>query len=276
MSIQKEVYSILSSLEGDVGIFYHSIGDDSEFSINPNKRFSAASVIKIPLVSLVLKKSEEGAFSLQQEIEIHDENFVGGTGILRHLSRKYKPTIEELCKLAIIVSDNTATNTLIDIVGGCEAVTSFCQHLGFSDMKLQRKMLDLASLKAGRDNFITAGDIGKYLLKLKSGKIVSKDSDKILIDFMKAQQLRNKLPYLLPAIESYDNQVFLDEVPEGKVVVANKTGDLWTVQNDVGIFYLPGGKAYVLAICSSNLVKQSEGITIIGLLSEVFYRYAVK
>ena len=86
--------------------------------------------------------------------------------------------------------------------------------------RLQRKMMDSEAVKAGRDNFTSPRDTGKLLRLLVEGKVVNKEASEKMLDIMKRQQLRNKLPALLPE----------------DVVIAHKTGDLHLMEHDVGSF----------------------------------------
>jgi beta-lactamase class A len=271
MTLEKRVFSILGELEGTVGMYFQDLGTGKTISINPNTEFSAASTIKIPLISLLLIQSKSGLINLKGQVEIDRANRVGGTGVIKELDRSFKPTILDLAKLAIIVSDNIATNQLIDIVGGPESVTEFCNKLGLNNTKLQRKMMDIEAMKSGRDNITTAGDMGYLLKLLANNQIDSEEVSGSVVNIMKGQQLRQKLPYLIPALEPDDPNVYSDKVENGTVVVAHKTGDLWKVQHDVGIFMLPEGRKYVLAVYTSNLKSDDEGIRAIAKLSKEVY-----
>lgn len=269
--LEKRIKSILNEIEGEFGVYFEDIQDHSKIEINENLLFSAASTIKIPLVALVFKQYEEGNFNIYDEVTIKSENRVGGTGILKALNKNYKPTILDLVTLAIIVSDNTATNELIDLVGGFKKINEFNVSIGLNNTKFQRKMLDLEALKSGKDNLTTAKDLGMILSLIASGRCISKEASNMILQIMKTQQFRQKLPYLLPAITSYDDKA-TDEFPEeGKVIVANKTGDLWKVQHDVGIFILPKGQRYIISMYSQKLREDSEGIETISKISKIIY-----
>ncbi len=271
--LKDNIKSILNEIKGEFGIYFEDLQSDEKVVINPNVKFSAASTIKIPLVALALKECEEGKYDLNQEFILKEENRVGGTGILKTLNKNYKPTMLDLINLAIVVSDNVATNELVDLVGGFDKINSFNESIGAPNTKFKRKMMDLKALQSGKDNFTTAEDLGHILKLIAKGECVSKKTSKMVLDIMKTQQFRQKLPHLLPAITSYDPKA-TDEFPEeGKVIVANKTGDLWKVQHDVGIFILPGKEKYVLAIYSQKLDEDSEGIEAISKISKVIYEY---
>lgn len=269
--MEKNIFTILSELDGTVGLYFEDLSTGKKICINPETSFSAASTIKIPLVALLLIQAEEGIINLNDQIEMDEVNRIGGSGVIKELNNSYKPTVMDLAKLTMILSDNAATNQLIDLVGGGDRVNKFCNDIGMIDTKLQRKMMDLKSLELGKDNFTTPNDMGKFLTLLANGEIYSKEVSKTLVDIMKAQQLNQKLPYLIPALEPDDPGIYSDLVEEGTVIVAHKTGELWKAQHDVGIFILPNDRKYVLAIYTSDLSSDNDGVKIIANLSKVVY-----
>ncbi len=274
--LENEIKILLNKVQGEFGIYYEDIQDHTKICLNENKVFSAASTIKIPLVALTLKKYEDGEIDIDDEVEINSNNRVGGTGILKNLNKNYKPTILDLMNLALVVSDNIATNELIDIVGGFDNINEFIKYLGLTNTKFQRKMLDLDALKEGKDNFTSAKDLGMILSSIAQGKCVSEKASNIILNILKTQQFRQKLPNFIPSVTSYDEKA-TDELPEkGKVIVANKTGDLWKVQHDVGIFILPEGQRYIISIFSQKLLEDYEGIQTISNISKLIYDYMIE
>lgn len=269
--MSQKIYSILEDLSGEIGLYFKDMQTEEVLSINADNVFPAASTIKVPLVAYILKLIADKKIKFEDQIEIKDENRVGGTGIIRELDKSYIPTVRDHATLAIITSDNISTNELIDIAGGPEAVTEFCKDLGMTSTKLQRKMLDMEAIKAGKDNFTSPKDMGIILELIAKGELISEDLSLEILDIMKAQQHRSKLPALLPAVESYDPNVEYENVESGRVITANKTGDLWGVQNDIGIFVLPNNKRYILSVFTKDLESDAQGIIKIAELSKVIY-----
>lgn len=272
MVLSKKIYSILEETDGDIALYFEDVQTGEVLEINPNMIFSAASTIKIPLDLLVMKKAYEGQYKLDDQIEISEGNRVGGTGIIKGLDKRFKPTILDLITLSIVVSDNTATNELIDLAGGPEAISKFInEELEMVDTKFQRKMLDIEAMKSNKNNVTSVRDLGKLLVNMVNGKAVSREISEQLIDIMKRQQFMSKLPAIDSAIAPYEPEENREVTSKGKVVVANKTGDLWQVQHDMGIFILPGNKYYVLAVLTKNLENDQEGVKIIKDISKVVY-----
>src|SRR5690606_20744534 len=141
----------------------------------------------------------------------------------------------------------------IDLVG-MDRVNGFARELGLEQTRLQRKMMDSEAVKAGRDNFTSPRDTGKLLRLLVEGKVVNKEASENMLDIMKRQQLRNKLPALLPE----------------DVVIAHKTGDLHLLEHDVGVFFLPE-RTYILAIFTNKLATNAAGVSLINQVSRLVY-----
>ena len=157
---QREIYRLLADMKGSVGLYINLLDTDEVFEINPELVYPSASVIKIPMLALLLKDVHEGRVDWRAPHSIAPENMVGGTGILFELDGGYQPTVETLAKLMIVLSDNIATNEIMDIIG-MERVNQFCQELGLPHTKLMRKMLDFEAVRQGRNNYMCAGEAGR-------------------------------------------------------------------------------------------------------------------
>lgn len=267
---QRKIYETLAALDGTVGLYIHDLDTDEVFQINPDKIFPSASVIKIPMLALLLRDVQQGRIDWNEHRRINPINRVGGTGILCELSKDYEPSIEEMATLMIVLSDNIATNELMDIIG-IERVNEFCRELGFPKTTLMRKMLDYDAIKKGYNNYMCAGEVGRLLVQIAREEFVNPEVSHTIMRIMEHQQCRNKLPSLLPTIPNYAPEEVKKNLPKDSVLVANKTGELMGLQHDVGIFTLPGGRRYVIAMFTGDLADDTEGILTIGKLSRVVY-----
>lgn len=267
---RREIYRLLSELDGSAGLFIKDLTDGETLEIDPERVFPSASVIKIPMLALLLRDVQEGRVDWTARRRIASINRVGGTGILCELSEDYEPTVEELATLMIVLSDNIATNEIMDIVG-IERVNAFCRELGCPNTRLMRKMLDFEAIKKGYNNYMCAGETGHLLERIANEEFVNADVSRTIMRIMERQQCRNKLPSLLPTIPNYAPEEVKRNVADGSVLVANKTGELIGIQHDVGIFTLPGGRRYVIAMFTGDLVSDAAGIQTIAKLSRIVY-----
>jgi len=267
---RQKIFEILGSLEGKVSLYAEDLDSGETLVICPEEIHVACSLIKIPILALLLKDGEEGKVDIEAKIQIPEERRVGGTGMICHLSEGLELSWKDIMKLMIAVSDNTATNAIIDLLG-MERINAFFGDIGLFSTELQRKMMDLDAVKAGRNNYTTAADMGKVLKMAASGTLVSRRASETVLEIMSRQFYTNKLPAMLPAVPSYASAAEKKNPPTGMVAVANKTGDLPKTQHDVGYFVLPGGRKYIIAMLTSNLSSDQEGISCIGKVSKAVY-----
>ncbi len=265
---QNEIYKILSELNGNAAVYVEDCESGELFTVNPDRVFPSCSVIKIPMLGLLLLDAADGKVDLQAPRHIADNNRVAGTGILHELDKTYDPSLYNMAKMMIIMSDNMATNEIMDIIG-IERFNEWVHGQGQKNTLLMRKMMDFEAIKQGKNNYMTAGDAGVICSKIAKGEYQSKEISDTILTMMRSQQYRNKIPALIPAIPSYSG--ISGEIPEGSVLVGNKTGDLVGIQHDVGIFELPDHRRYVVSMFTDGLEKDCDGIQAIGKVSLAVY-----
>lgn len=229
--LEEEIQEVLNGFHGRLGLVVEIEGAKPLY-LNSHDVFQSASLIKIPILLSVLFANHKGQIDLQQQITISNEDRVGGSGVLQVLSNGLTLSVKDLMTLMIIVSDNTATNILIDLLG-IEAINATLQEMGLKQTKLKRKMMDFAAIYQGKDNQTTPEEMIHCL------KIVNQFNEhglNIAKDTLKHQQFREKLPAL---------------VDEDKITVFNKTGELSKVEHDCAIFDCQGRIGYVAVLMDS-------------------------
>lgn len=184
----------------------------------------AASVIKLALLAELMDMVDHGELSLTKSVHIPagSDNIVGGSGNLQHRHFPLDITIGELMTLMVQVSDNTATNVLIDQAGGFASVDGYIRHLGYRHLWLGRKMIHPADPPTG-ENWIDSREVTDLLAKIWKGEILSQSSRDYIVSLMKGQQVSTKYGAVIP-----------------RKYLANKTGELDDVSHDSGIITLPG------------------------------------
>ena len=103
---------------GEVGLQISTLEGQLLATLGADAVFPAASTIKVPLLLLALERVQAGALDLNERFELHAGDRVGGAGVLHELGAGLRPSLQDLLTLMIIVSDNTATNLVIDSPGG--------------------------------------------------------------------------------------------------------------------------------------------------------------
>lgn len=197
-----EIYQILSDLQGQVALFVKDLHSGETLTINDSEPFVACSLIKIPLLIWALEAAELGCLNLDEQISFTKEDIVGGTGIISRLEAKQTFSWRDLLSLMIIVSDNCATNALIDRAGIGELNGAF-ERMGLKHTVLRRKMLDMDTIRRGENNFTSAADMGRLLTGVVAGTLCSVAVSNQVLDIMGQQIHTDKLPSLLPAVPAY-------------------------------------------------------------------------
>jgi beta-lactamase class A len=133
-------------------------------------------------------------------------------------------TLQDLARLSIVVSDNTAANMLMEVVGLTRA-GEWLAGLGYGQTRLERKFYDFEARDAGRENRCTAGELADLLARLETGSLVSPEACREMLAILRRQAYTERIPALLPP----------------GTAVAHKTGTITGVCHDVGVIYAPSG-----------------------------------
>src|SRR5256885_2533336 len=157
----------VASLGGEAGAFASDADGHAVFCQNEDEPFPSASVIKVPLVMTLYADAARGLLDLDERVAVGDR--VDGSGVLRHMRDVERLSLRDLAMLAIVVSDNTATNRLIERVG-VERVGERLREWGCSKTRLSRKMYDFEAAKRGHENVMTARETVSLLARLVPGE----------------------------------------------------------------------------------------------------------
>lgn len=236
---------LIYSLDGEYSLYYQAL--DYKTSSQPlilnNQPMRSASIIKLFVLAALFEQVEKGEMNLTEQYVLKAEDKVSGTGDIQNMQDGTELTLLTLAEKMIIISDNTATNILINLIGGIEKVQNIIVELGYSDVQLKRLMVDLESLKAGEDNYVTAEDVGRILADIYQEKLVSKSASQKMLDILKQQTDRRMLAQNLPSDVTY----------------YGKTGNFedYGVQNDAAIIETPKG-AFILVFLSQDGQKEQQ------------------
>ena len=243
--LKKDVKEILEPLDGKCGLALE--WENREIFIQPHEQCPAASLIKIPILLEAFRQAEKNHIDLGKKVNISEEERVGGAGVLHQLSSELNPTLRDLLALMIIVSDNTATNRVIEELG-IDSVNRLCAQLGLNQTTLQRKLFDFEAAERGCENYTSAHDMLDCLREIATGKQMgfSQQSRNEMIQMLGGQQFSNKIP---AGIIQYD---------ERDPFIAHKTGEVNGVEHDVGIIRYRG-KEILLAVVMYDLTNNADG-----------------
>jgi len=215
---------------------------------------SSASIIKLFIMGTAYEMAGRGSLDLDQLITIHASDMVGGAGVLNGADDGSAYSVKKLLELMITESDNTATNVLMDMIGQ-DNIQQFMIEKGCTSSILQRKMMDFAALKRGRDNYTTAADVGRFFWLLQ------------------AEQLTGSQEMLRILFQQKDCECFPKALPDARI--AHKTGELVGVYHDAGIVYSQG-KRYILCIMSSGSQNRENTLETMRMMAKAVDRELMK
>lgn len=253
MELKEKINNIINENKGNVGVVAKNLNTNSTIMINEEEVFPSASTIKLVIISTLMKEVSKGSMKLDDKITLTNKCKCGGDGILKELNDGKSFTLKEIATLMIILSDNTATNILIDLLS-MEKINEMAKELNLPNTQLRRKMMDSEAGRMGRENVTTAKDMCHVLELIYSGKIVSEEYSKVILDILKRQQVGGRLNLYLPE----------------EITIAHKTGDLDKLEHDVGIVYHPYCN-YIICVLTKNVETNKEGREIIGKVSLEVY-----
>jgi beta-lactamase class A len=242
-----QLQQIIDSFKGNVAIAAKNLRTGEVVEINANERVQTASVIKLPIMVEAFYQAAEGRTPLDRLLLLDKDNMVQGSGILQDLSDGLILPLRDAITLMIVLSDNTATNMVIDSLG-IEAVNARMEKLGLLQTKLFKKVF-LPPLKPTPEQkrfglgVTTPSDMLRLLEMLARGQVVDQASSETMISILKKQRDRDQIPRFI----SYTD---LGQT-SGGVQIADKTGALDMVRNDVGLIITQKG-TYLLAIFTWN------------------------
>ncbi len=202
-------------------------------TLNAEQVFPAASIIKVPLLLLALERVQAGQLDLNERFVLSAEDRVGGAGVLHELGAGLQPSLQDLLTLMTIVSDNTATNKVIDLLG-VDAVNAWLDAQGYEQTRLIGQLqLPPArqndAQRRGERNRTTAAEQVRLLLELHNGTRLDAQRRGLALSILKRQQYRDLLARRLP-IDTQGAPLYRSHT---------KSGELLGVHHDVGLLMLP-------------------------------------
>jgi len=215
--------------------------------------YPAASVIKIPILMTVHADAAEGRLSLDERLAVGKH--MPGTGVLGLIPGVTELTIRDHAMLMTAVSDNTATNRLMERVG-VDRIAERMREWGCERTKLQRKMFDFEAANRGLDNVASPRELAGLLLRLLRGELVDRATSDAVLKVLEATQDDALTRRYLPA----------------RTRVAHKTGSLEKVRNDAAVIW---AERPVVAVGMVNRVPDIRPArSLLGLLGWLAYKSA--
>lgn len=255
--MEKEIHKLIKQVPYNTKLIVKDAGE-SQFLLtkHPDDVFSSASLIKVPILIAVLDDIANENSTLHQVVKISKENKVDFS-VLTELGVE-ECSLHDLLVWMIIVSDNTATNVLIDFLG-LEKLNQYLKSIGLTQTKIQRKMMDFIQLESGFDNITTAADMATLYTSIYRKSLLPKEYSELVIDILSRQRVHESL-----------KRYIVDDI-----TIAHKTGSLDTVEHDVGIVFSKK-RDYIIGVFVTDHANNEEAKQFIGKISKIVYDYLGK
>lgn len=207
---------------------------DQVLSAGSDAPYQPASTIKMLLIAALMQQVDAGNLQLDATVPVNASDIVGGMGRLQNETVPQQVTLRRLAELTVTISDNTATNVLVDAVG-YPAMAALAQQLGLSQTQFGRKMFEPAQ-PPERDNSFSARDALELLVQVYRGSFLSAASRDQILAWLSAQTVKTKIGAGVP-----------DGAP-----LAHKTGENGPVSHDMGYILTPGSEVALAIFTESS------------------------
>src|SRR5664279_5730533 len=175
MKLEKSILDIDRSLDGVMGVAIVDLTDGHKYLLHADDIFPQASSIKICVLAELYRQAQQGKLKLTDLYTVNAADLVQDSDIMGGLTPGVTQiTLRDLATMMVAVSDNSATNVLIDRVG-MDNVNAFLAAQGLRDTRLRRKMMDLKAAAEGRENISTPNEMLNLLQALYRGQILNKE-----------------------------------------------------------------------------------------------------
>ncbi|AFY91703.1 serine hydrolase [Chamaesiphon minutus] len=253
MTILKSQIKALAAKYGSIspGMFFMEVETGNYLDINGEKSFPAASTIKLPILMALFQAVDAGKIKLDEKLTVRRDLITGGSGRLQN-SRGAKLSVLQTATKMIVISDNTATNMIIDRLGGRKALNSKFKSWGLRKTVLNRMLGDFKGT-----NTTSPADLVRLSALLAKRQLITETSRSKVLDILNQTANRKLLPAGL-----------------GKgAAIAHKTGTLGRLIGDAGIIEMPNGKLYLAGIFVKRSFNDVRARDFVQAVSKLTYNY---
>jgi beta-lactamase class A len=254
IKLEKSILDVDRSLDGVMGVAIVDLTDGHKYLLHANDVFPQASSIKICVLAELYRQAQQGKLKLTDLYTVNAADLVQDSDIMGGLTPGVTQiTLRDLATMMVAVSDNSATNVLIDRVG-MDNVNAFLTSQGLRETKLRRKMMDLKAAAEGRENVSTPNEMLSLLQALYHGQILNKA---MTDDFFKV-------------LSTHKDSWIPRDLPDD-LKIADKPGALEGVRSDSGVIFVDK-RPYVLCVMTTYLRRERDGEEAISSVSLAAWR----
>ena len=254
---ETELANTAGHLNGVMGYAIKDLSNGETFLRLPDTVFPQASSIKLAVLLELMRQAQDGKVSLEEKHTLRRSEMTVGDRepILTMLGDgTVTMTLRDLAIFMVVLSDNTATNILIDRLG-MDKINEEVLSLGLKETKLRRRMIDLAAAKQGNENVSTPREMLTLIEKVQTGQALDAAHRKEYFDIL-------RLP---------KDSEFHKALPQD-VAVADKPGALEGVRCDTGLIDIPG-HPFIMSVTTTYLAREDEGERAVEEVARLAYDY---
>ena len=269
--LDQKIRAAIAPFPGKVYLFAKNLDTGQSYALNADERVTTASTIKLPILAGVFAAVEAGKAKWTEELTLTQADRVSGSGILGEISNGVRLPIRDVLHLMIVLSDNTATNMIIERFTA-DMVNAEMDRLGLRQTRSLRKVRGDGNDLKPPTGWSAAGKLPEnqkfgigvstpremvlLLEKLARGEVVNAAASKEMIEILRRQQYREGLARHL-----------------GETPVASKSGALDHLRSDVGIVYSPRGRIAIAMTCDGipkiDYNVDNEGLLLISRVADM-------
>lgn len=246
-NLQKKLEKMAASYHGKVALYAKNLTTGETVAIDPNTPVQTASVIKLPLMLQAFEQVKEGKLSLNQPVILTKDNQVIGSGVLQFMDPGLQLTLKDTITFMMILSDNTATNMVIDTVG-LKPTNEMLARMGMKNTYFYKKVFKptTETMPPDQKKFglgkTTAEEMAKVLESIYRCDLGDRALCLQMITIMRNQQYQGMIPRYLQRKDS----------TEDLSAIADKVGELDDVRNDVALVYTVRGPVIISVFTYDN------------------------
>lgn len=230
---------LLDGFSGVAGLWVHDLRRRETYGLRHDLVVPPASTIKLFVLCELFRQVELGRVSLSDEVELRRRDVVPGTGVLKDLAPGLRLSLADAATLMVTVSDNVATNLMIDRLG-TRGINRGIRDAGCRETRLGGKLF-----RGRGSSTTTAEELGRLMLSIVRGKAVTAQASAAMLRILRREQSDQIVGRYLPFSPNDPHR----RAPRWKV--ASKSGSLLGVRNDVA--HVQGdGLSYVVALVSTG------------------------
>ncbi len=247
--LDTQIRAEIANFKGKVYLFAKNLDTGETYSLNGDERVKTASTIKIAVMIEAWARVAEGKAKWTDELVLTKAARYSGSGILPEMSDGLRLSLQDCVRLMMLLSDNTATNMVLDYLG-TDSVNERMNSLGFKSTRLMRRVGGGGDTKEGMiaDNkrfglgATTPHEMVDILEKLERGQVINATASKEMIDLMKREQARYAIGRTIPdsvatkygALDALRSCVGIVYSKHGRIAMAVTVDDMpvnWSVDN---------------------------------------------